>query len=167
MGRGTATAGARAERTLALADLRARVGQELGVSGWITVDQPMIDAFADLTRDHQFIHVDPARAAVETPFGVTIAHGFLTLSLLPAMAREARPAIAGVRMGLNYGFDRVRFLAPVPAGARLRGRFTLARLDEHVPGEVTVAWDVVVEIEGSERPALVARWIARQYLGSG
>lgn len=152
------------ERGVTLDALRGLVGQEVGVSRWIGVDQAMIDAFADLTDDHQFIHVDPARARAETPFGGTIAHGFLTLSLLPAMARSARPAIAGVRMGVNYGFERIRFLAPVPAGARLRGRFTLAELDERAPGEVTLAWDVTVEIEGGARPALAARWISRQYL---
>ena len=150
---------------MTLDELRGLLGQETGVSHWIGVDQAMIDAFADLTGDHQFIHVDPARARAETPFGGTIAHGFLTLSLLPAMARSARPAIAGARMGVNYGFERIRFLAPVPAGARLRGRFTLAQIDERAPGEVTLAWDVTVEIEGGSRPALAARWISRQYLG--
>jgi len=152
------------EAIMPLAELRARVGQEVGVSGWLAVDQSMIDAFAELTDDHQFIHVDPERARAETGFGGTIAHGFLTLALLPAMARTGRPAIAGVRMGLNYGFDRIRFLTPVPAGARLRGRFFLAALEERARGEVTLAWDVTVEIEGAERPALVARWLSRQYV---
>lgn len=162
-----AAADAGNERLMPLADLRARVGEEIGVSDWIMVDQGMIDAFADLTDDHQFIHVDPERARAETDFGGTIAHGFLTLALLPALARTARPAIAGARMGLNYGFDRLRFLAPVPAGARLRGRFTLAALEERTPGEVTLAWEVTVEIEGATRPALAARWLSRQYLGPG
>lgn len=156
------------DRHLALDDLRALVGQETGVSDWLAVTQERIDAFADLCGDHQFIHVDPARAA-ETPMGGTIAHGFLTLSLLTYLAAGARPRLAGVKHSVNYGFDRIRFAAPVPAGARIRARFTLASLDEARPGEVSLAWDVVVEVEGREiagggRPALAARWLTRSYL---
>ena len=148
-----------------VAELRGMIGQEVGVSSWVEVRQAMIDAFADVTRDHQFIHVDPARAAAETPFGGTVAHGFLTLSLLSAMAYEAQPQVAGAAMGVNYGFDRIRFLAPVRAGARVRARFVLTGLDEHRPGEVTLSWGVTVEIEGADRPAIAADWITRQYIG--
>ncbi len=149
---------------LSLDQYRAGIGREMGVSRWFTVDQALIDAYAEISQDHQFIHTDPARAAAETPFGGTIAHGFLTVALLSAMAYDAQPPIAGAGMSINYGFDRLRFLAPVPAGARLRGRFTLAALEERRAGEVTLHWDVTVEIEGQQRPALVARWIGRRYL---
>ncbi|NIM29542.1 MAG: MaoC family dehydratase [Gammaproteobacteria bacterium] len=143
--------------------LKDRVGTEVGVSDWVTIDQPMIDAFADLCGDHQFIHVDPDRAA-ETPFGGTIAHGFLTLSLLTWFATGVRPRIEGTKHSVNYGFDYLRFVAPVPAGARVRGRFTLDRLEERKPGEITQCYGVTVEIEGGDRPALVVDWISRAYL---
>jgi acyl dehydratase len=129
----------------------------------VTIGQSQIDAFADLTGDHQFIHVDPVRAA-GTPFGGTIAHGFLTLSLLSRFAGKARPRIAGTRHSVNYGFDKLRFVAPVPAGARVRGRFRLTRLDQRAPGELTQHYEVTVEIEGAERPALIADWITRAYM---
>ncbi|MFQ5567423.1 MAG: MaoC family dehydratase [Paracoccaceae bacterium] len=158
--------GGKEHRHVALAALRARVGEEIGVSDWLTIGQDRVDAFADLTGDHQFIHVDPARAAA-TPFGGTIAHGFLTLSLLTWFARGVRPRIEGTRHSVNYGFDRLRFVAPVPAGGRVRGRFRLTRLEERVPGEVTQHYEVTVEIEDGERPALVADWITRAYLGAG
>ena len=144
-------------------ELAGRSGEEVGVSGWHRVDQAMIDRFAALCGDDQFIHVDPIRAA-GTPFGGTVAHGFLTVSLLSVMAREALPPLAGVRMGVNYGIDRLRFPAPVPAGARVRGRFALAACDLLAPGEVRLAWDAVVEVEGGAKPALVARWLNRRYL---
>jgi acyl dehydratase len=150
-------------RFVSLAELRAQVGGEVGVSDWLTIGQDRIDAFADLCGDHQFIHVDPERAA-ETPFGGTIAHGFLTLSLLTWFAAKVRPRIKGTAHSVNYGFDRLRFVAPVPAGARVRGRFVLDRLDESVAGQVSQHWTVTVEIEGGERPALVAEWITRAYL---
>ena len=153
-------------RHVPLEDLRARVGEEIGVSDWLTIGQDRIDAFADLCGDHQFIHVDPARAA-ETPFGGTIAHGFLTLSLLTWFATGVRPRIEGTRHSVNYGFDRLRFVAPVPAGSRVRGRFRLTSLNERVPGEVTQHYEVTVEIEEGGRPALVADWITRAYLGAG
>ncbi len=153
-------------RHVALEALRARVGEEIGVSDWLTLRQDRIDAFADLCGDHQFIHVDPARAA-ETPFGGTIAHGFLTLSLLTWFAAGVRPRIEGTRHGVNYGFDMVRFVAPVPAGSRVRGRFRLTSLEERAPGEVTQHYEVTVEIEGGGRPALVADWITRAYLEDG
>ncbi len=123
-------------RHVALEALRARVGEEIGVSDWLTIGQDRIDAFADLCGDHQFIHVDPARAAA-TPFGGTIAHGFLTLSLLTWFAAGVRTRIEGTRHSVNYGFDRLRFVAPVPAGGRVRGGFRRTSLAERKPGEIT------------------------------
>lgn len=149
---------------LRLDQMQDRVGEELGVSRWIRLDQARIDAFAELTEDRQFIHVDPVRARAQSPFGGTVAHGFLTLSMISAMAYDAEPPIIGARFGVNYGFDRVRFLAPVPAGARIRGRFVLADCDERKPGEVTLGWDLSVEVEGGEKPAIAARWLQRWYL---
>lgn len=147
---------------LTLAQMQARIGQELGVSRWFEVDQAKIDAFADLTGDHQYIHTDPARAAA-SPFGATIAHGFLTLSMLAPMAHDAQPELDPEGMKVNYGFDRIRFLAPVPSGARLRARFTLAEARAPRPGEVALAWDVLVEREGAPAPVLAARWLVRRY----
>ncbi|QDC11626.1 MaoC family dehydratase [Oceanicola sp. D3] len=142
--------------------MKARVGEELGVSRWFPIDQSLIDSFADLTEDHQYIHVDPARAA-QTPFGSTIAHGFLTLSMLSAMAYDAQPRLDTEGMGVNYGFDRIRFLAPVPSGARLRARFTLAEVKELPNQVIALAWDVTMEAEGAARPVLAARWLVRRY----
>lgn len=150
--------------TITRTEMAARVGQPLGISRWFTVDQSMIDGFADITHDHQFIHVDPV-AAAQTPFGGTIAHGFLTLSLLSAMVYDAVPTMEGVTMGVNYGFDRVRFVSPVMVNARVRGNFTLAAFDELGPEEVQTTLDVQVEIEGADKPALVARWLGRRYFG--
>lgn len=149
-----------AKRTLD--ELRALIGEELGVSRWFDVDQSRIDSFADSTEDHQFIHVDPESAA-KTPFGGTIAHGFLTLSLLSAMVYEAGPSLKGITMGVNYGFNKIRFLSPVRSGKRVRGRFQLLKLEE-APGQVTYTQAVTVEIEGEEKPALIAEWIGRAYL---
>lgn len=133
------------------------------VSRWFAIDQDRIDAFAAVCEDDQFIHVDPDRAT-PTRFGGTVAHGFLTLSMLSAMAYDAMP-LRG-EMSVNYGFDRIRFLAPVPSGARVRARFALAASEERAPGETTLHWDVTVEVEGGgARPALVARWITRRYAG--
>ncbi|MEO1001093.1 MAG: MaoC family dehydratase [Pseudomonadota bacterium] len=146
-----------------MSDLRSRVGEEIGVSRWFTIDQARIDGFAEVTDDHQFVHVDPARAA-ETLFGGTVAHGFLTLSLLSAMTYDAVPAPAEAAHGLNYGLDRARFITPVPSGARVRGRFVLAALDETADYAAFV-FDITVEIEEVERPALVARWLLRSYFG--
>ena len=142
----------------ALDDIRARVGQEIGVSSWLTVDQARIDAFAEATEDRQFIHVDPD-AAAKTPFGGTIAHGFLSLSLLSRMGAEAMLIPEGVKMAVNYGLDRVRFLAPVKSGARVRGRFTLDSVEEKAPGQIQFRHAVTVEIEGQEKPALTAKWL--------
>ena len=139
-------------------EIGLKVGREVGVSGWIEIDQARIDTFADVTEDRQFIHVDP-EAAARTPFGGTVAHGFLTLSLLSRMAAEAMLVPEGVRMGVNYGFEKVRFMAPVRSGKRVRGRFTLERLDEKRPGQWQFTHQVTVEIEGEDKPALVADWI--------
>ena len=144
---------------LTLDELRAAIGTEIGLSEWRIVSQEMINEFADATDDHQFIHVDPARAAAETPFGGTIAHGFLTLSLLSTLAYEALPGIVGATMGINYGFDRVRFLTPVKTGARVRAKFTLANADIRKSGRVLNTYDVVLEIEGNISPALKATWL--------
>jgi acyl dehydratase len=139
-------------------DISARVGSEVGLSDWILVDQDRIDAFAVVTEDPQFIHIDPGAAAA-TPFGGTIAHGFLTLSLLSRMAADAMLRPEGVKMGVNYGFERVRFIAPVRSGKHVRGRFTLTSFDEKRPGQWQFVHSVTVEIEGEEKPALVADWI--------
>ena len=147
--------------TAALAGL---VGTEVGVSRWITVDQARIDAFAGITEDRQFIHIDP-EAAAATPFGGTIAHGFLTLSLLSAMTYDAVPPLEGVTMGINYGFDKLRFLAPVPAGSQVRGRFKLLSAEDKGGGRWLVKHEVTVEIEGADKPALVAEWLGMQVVG--
>jgi len=143
---------------VSLDDIRSRVGDEVGVSSWLTVDQARIDAFADATEDHQFIHVDP-EAAAAAGFGGTIAHGFLSLSLLSRMAAEAMLIPDGVKMALNYGFDRVRFLAPVRSSKRVRGRFTLDSIEEKAPGQWLMRHNVTVEIEGEDKPALTAVWL--------
>jgi acyl dehydratase len=139
-------------------EIKTRIGTEVGVSGWITVDQARIDAFADVTEDHQFIHIDP-EAAAKTPFGGTIAHGFLTLSLLSRFAADAMLRPENIRMGVNYGFEKVRFLAPVRSGKRVRGRFTLVSFEEKRPGQYQFVHTVAVEIEGEDKPALIADWI--------
>lgn len=139
------------------------VGKEIGLSAWHTVDQKRIDTFADVTEDHQFIHIDPERAARETPFGSTIAHGFLTVSLLSVFSYEALPKIDGVTMGVNYGFDKLRFISPVRAGARVRGRFTLTEAKMRSANELQSRTSVTVEIEGETKPALVADWLGLMY----
>src|SRR6478752_3088183 len=133
----------------ALDEIRSRVGEEVGVSGWLEIGQSRIDAFADATEDRQFIHIDAA-AAAQTPFGGTIAHGFLTLSLLSRMGAEAMLVPDGLTMAVNYGLDRVRFLAPVRSGKRVRGRFTLTRFEEKGPRRYQFTHAVTVEIEGEE-----------------
>ena len=146
-----------------LVEIRARIGEEIGVSSWLTVDQQRIDAFAEATEDRQFIHTDPA-AAAQTPFGGTIAHGFLSLSLLSRMGSEVFLAPEGVKMPLNYGLDRVRFLAPVKSGKRVRGRFTLDSVEEKAPGQLLFRYTVTVEIEGEEKPALTAAWLGLLFI---
>ena len=146
-------------------DLPSLVGQEVGLSRWITVDQARIDAFAKITEDEQFIHVDPERARA-TPFGGTIAHGFLTLSLASAMSYDAVAPLDGVIMGVNYGFDKLRFLAPVPAGSRIRGRFKLLSAEDKGAQDGVTRWllkhELTVEIEGADKPALIAEWLGMQ-----
>ena len=144
---------------LPVRDILAAKGELTGVSPWFDVTQEMIDTFADATHDHQFIHVDPERARAETPFGGTIAHGFLSLSLLSAMIVTAVPRPKEVAMGINYGFDKVRFLSPVAAGSRIRGHFKLADCIERKPAEILSTYEVTVEIEGSDKPALAATWL--------
>ena len=141
-----------------LEEIRSRIGQSLGASLWIEISQQSIDAFADVTGDHQFIHVDPA-AAAQTPFGGTVAHGFLTLSLLSQMAAQVMLVPETMKMGVNYGFEKVRFIAPVRSGKRVRGHFTLATMEEKRPGQWQFLHQVTVEIEGENKPALTADWI--------
>ncbi|WP_265571087.1 MaoC family dehydratase [Sphingomicrobium nitratireducens] len=138
--------------------IRAAVGTDIGVSDWIEVTQDRIDAFADATEDRQFIHVDPA-AAAQTPFGGTIAHGFLSLSLLSRMAVDVMLVPDTTKMAVNYGLDRVRFLAPVRAGKRVRGRFVLEEVSDKAPGQLLLRHRVTVEIEGEDKPALLADWL--------
>jgi acyl dehydratase len=149
---------------VSLDKMLASVGTEVGVSLWRVVSQTMIDQFADATDDHQFIHVDPERAARETPFGGTIAHGFLLLSLLSAMTFETLPPLEGSGMGINHGFDKVRFIAPVKSGARIRARFVLAEANARPSGWVQVAYDVTIEVENAVKPALTARWLTLTFV---
>jgi acyl dehydratase len=151
-------------KTVPLETLLASVGKEVGLSPWRTVTQTMIDQFADATDDHQFIHCDPERAARETPYGGTIAHGFLTLSLLSAMTFEALPQLEKSKMGVNHGFDEIRFLAPVKTGARIRARFVLADVKARPSGWVQMTHEVTIEIEGSLKPALTARWLTLAFV---
>lgn len=145
----------------------ALIGTEVGVSNWITVDQAMIDQFAQTTRDDQWIHVDPERAATETPFGGAIAHGFLTLSLGSRFSYDCFEMLPGQVMGINYGFNKLRFLKPVLAGARLRGRFTLAAVTKRSETELLRENTLTIEIEGSQTPALVAQWLGLSVFAEG
>jgi len=144
-------------------DIRGRIGTEVGVSDWLTIGQDRIDAFADATEDRQFIHVDP-EAAARTPFGGTVAHGFLSLSMLSRMGAEAMLIPDGLKMAVNYGLDRVRFIAPVRSGQRIRGRFVLDSIEERAPGQLLVRHSVTVEIEGVDKPALTAQWLGLLFL---
>ena len=144
-----------------IAALANYAGTEVGISDWLEVSQERIDQFADASEDRQWIHIDRERAERDSPFKTTIAHGFLTLSLLSVLARLAL-SVGGVRMGINYGLNRVRFVSPVPAGARIRGRFTLATVEE-IKGGVQTTWNVTVEREGSDKPCCVAEWLVRYY----
>jgi acyl dehydratase len=146
-------------QTISVEKMLSVVGTEVGVSPWRVVSQTMIDQFADATDDHQFIHCDPERAAREAPFGGTIAHGFLLLSLLSAMTFETLPQLEGAGIGINQGFDKVRFQAPVKSGARIRSRFFLAEANARPSGWVQTSYDVTIEIENYVRPALTARWL--------
>lgn len=146
-------------RPVTLEELPTLIGAEVGLSAWQTVTQDMIDTFAEATNDRQWIHTDPERAAAETAFGGTIAHGFLTLSVLSPMAFEALPGIVGSTMGINYGFDKVRFAMPVKSGARIRARFVLADADIRPSGRVLNTYEVTMEIEGMKKPAFTATWL--------
>ena len=152
-----------ARQAVTIDEYRGMVGSELGVSDWILVDQARIDAFAECTGDHQFIHVNP-ELAKQTPFGTTIAHGYLTLSLCSVMAYGVMPGITGTKMGVNYGLNKVRFMAPVKSGSRVRGRFHLADVTQRPDGAWQTTTNVTVEIEGESKPALAAEWITLQYL---
>ncbi|WP_417320158.1 MaoC family dehydratase [Emcibacter sp.] len=145
---------------------RSFIGNETGVSDWVNIDQGMINGFADITRDWQFIHVDPEKAKA-SPFGRTIAHGFLTLSFLSHFAETAALSIEGARMLVNYGFDKLRFLSPVPSGARIRGKFVLKDMQERAPGQILFSYTVTVEVEGEEKPALMADWLMLFIFDSG
>ena len=149
--------------TATIDQIRSQIGIDIGTSDWITVDQPRIQAFADATEDQQFIHVDPT-AAAHTPFGGTIAHGFLTLSLLSRMAADVMLSPDNLKMAVNYGLDRVRFIAPVRSGKRIRGRFTLDSLDDKAPGQLLMRHTVTVEIEGETKPALTAQWLGMLFV---
>lgn len=144
---------------MTLEDYMAAAGTLERTSDWITVDQALINLFAEATHDHQFIHVDEARAKAETPFGGTIAHGFLSLSLLSKFVDDCLPGIENTVMGINYGFEKIRFLMPVPAGSRLRGHFKLVECTERKPGEILNKYEVTVEVENTEKPALIAEWL--------
>lgn len=151
-------------KAVAESELQSLVGTEIGVSEWAVMDQDRINQFADVTEDHQFIHINE-EAAKQTPFGGTIAHGFLTLSMLSKFSEGSGLVIEGVKMGVNYGFEKVRFLAPVPSGSKIRGRFNLKSADEKKPGQFLLTYEVSVEIEGQEKPALIADWLAMQFTG--
>jgi acyl dehydratase len=146
--------------SLKIADLASRVGQEVGVSDWFEIAQDRIDLFAKATEDFQWIHIDRERAK-ESPFGTTIAHGFLTLSMLPRLSESAFD-ITDRKMGVNYGLNKLRFTSPVPAGSRIRARFTLSKV-ENIDGGVQTTWNVVIEREGGDKPALVAETLSRHY----
>jgi acyl dehydratase len=143
-------------------EVRSRIGQEVGVSAWKTITQEMIDAFAGLTDDQQWIHVDVERARRESPFAAPVAHGFLTVSLLSAMTREALEVDGDYRLRVNYGFNRLRFPAPVTAGSRIRAHVAPAAVKD-VEGGVEIAWNITVEIDGAPKPALAAEWLTRMY----
>jgi len=144
--------------------LSDKVGQEFAASEWIEISQQKINQFADATSDHQWIHIDQARAANESPFKTTIAHGFLTLSLVSALLRSAiNPT--GLRMAINYGLNRVRFVSPLPSGSRVRGRFALAKVEE-TGGAIQATWTATIEREGGDKPVCVADWIVRYYPAS-
>ena len=144
-------------------EFRSMIGKEIGVSRWFEIDQSRIDAFADNTEDHQFIHVNPELAA-KSPFGGTVAHGFLSMSMLAAMSFDAQPVVQGKAMGVNYGFDRVRMISPVRSGSRIRGRFVLTSITDRGPKEFMTKTETTIEIEGSDKPALIADWLGITYL---
>lgn len=150
--------------TLNVNQLQDHIGTEVGVSEWLTVDQERINQFAEATGDHQYIHVDPERAA-ETPFGTTIAHGFLTMSLMVLMGYEGSTKLENSVMGINYGFDKLRFINPVKVDSKIRGRFKLLSAEEKKPNHYLLKHEVVVEIEGEDKPALIAEWLGMTVIG--
>ncbi len=145
-------------RTLSLEEVKSYTGKEIGVSDWFLIDQDRISRFADITEDHMFLHVDP-EAAAATPFGGTIAHGLLTLSMMPVMAYQAVPGISGTKMGVNYGYNRIRFIAPVRSGKRIRGRFVVKSVEAKSDGRMEINHEATIEIEGEDKPALVGEWL--------
>ncbi|MEE9375121.1 MAG: MaoC family dehydratase [Rhizobiaceae bacterium] len=145
-------------KTISLDELKAQIGGEPRYSRWFTLDQSKIDTFADATEDWQFIHCDPEKAK-HTPFGGTVAHGFLTLSMLSAMSYDCEAVIEGTAMGINYGFNRIRFTSPVKAGAKVRAKFVTRAVDEKTPNNILTTTGITVEIEGESRPALTAEWL--------
>ena len=151
-----------AKREIPVEEMRGLVGREVAVGEWIEISQERINQFADATEDHQWIHIDSERAAKESPFKTTIGHGFLSLSMLSKMSYETVRVKGDFKMGINYGLNRVRFPAPVPAGSRLRGRFTVQAFDEHEWG-IQTTWGVTVEIEETPKPCVAAEWITRAY----
>ena len=150
-------------RSMSLDEMKTYIGKEIGVSDWFTLDQERINKFADVTEDHMFLHVNPEMAKA-TPFGGTIAHGLLTLSMVPVMAYQAMPGMSGTKMGVNYGYNKVRFMAPVKSGKRVRGHFVLKGLEPQSGGRMQILQDVTVEIEGEEKPALIAEWVTMVWL---
>ncbi|MBD9562280.1 MaoC family dehydratase [Pseudomonas sp. PDM09] len=163
----TDTAPSASERqTISFAELQRLQGKLTGISDWITIDQMMLDGFADVTGDDAFIHTDPERAA-QTRFGGTIAHGLLVLSLLPSMMRAALPAIEEKKMGVNYGYDRIRFTGTVPVDSRVRGHFTFVEVTERLPGFHVLRYHATVEVEGQNTPALVATWLLGLWVTHG
>jgi acyl dehydratase len=144
-------------------ELKSLIGNEVAVSDWFEMTQSRIDAFADATDDHQWIHIDVERAKTESPFHATIAHGFLTLSMLPHLSAQAFKVEGKIKMGINYGLNRLRFISPVPAGSRIRARFTLQSVEDFDGGS-QITWSVVCESEGGSKPALAAEWLTRYYL---
>jgi acyl dehydratase len=150
-------------RTASIDEIKSYIGRQVGTSSWVLVDQARIDEFAKVTNDHQFIHVDPELAKL-TPFGGTVAHGLLTLSLLPSMAYEVMPKPAGTKMAANYGYNKVRFVAPVHSGKRIRAHFKLLEFSEPKPNRWQQITEVTVEIEGEEKPALTAEWIGHTFV---
>ncbi len=144
-------------------ELKSLIGQEVATSDWFEITQQCINDFADATEDHQWIHIDVERAETDSPFHSTIAHGFLTLSLMPHLAAQAFKVQGDFKMGINYGLNRLRFVSPVPAGSRVRARFVLQAVED-VAGGLQLAWSVTCDIEGGQKPALVAEWLVRYYL---
>ena len=149
---------------LSFDEVSEKLGKVVGKSQWYSIDQAMINSFADLTKDHFFIHVNPERVKKETPLKSTIAHGFLSVSLLSAMSYDCVPGIEGAHFGLNYGFNKLRFVSPVPVNSRIRGHFTLNDIEKKDTGEITMIYDVIVELENQEKPVLAAEWISKAFV---